>query len=131
MFHVRNRNECFLFNYLHVLLLSEVGLPLEYHLPHLRLLHHLAKHVGVVADHGLEMRLMVLVLEMIFADRLQHSHRMGLVPLLQRVEVLHTHTSNIISLFLILSECQPIWPSAKGVLLASPGPTTWQPLPSS
>ena len=90
MFHGRNQNECFLLNYLHVLRLCEVSLPLEYHLPNLRLLHHLAKHVGVVADDALEMRLVVQVLETIFADRFLHSRRMLLSPLLARGEVLHT-----------------------------------------
>ena len=91
MCHVRNHNECFLLNYLHVLLLGEVVLPLQYQLPDSRLLHHLAKHVDVVADDGLEMCLVVHVLETLFADRLLHSRRPLLVlPLLQLVVQLHT-----------------------------------------
>ena len=64
MFHGRNKNECFLLTYPQVLLLGEVGLPLQHDvLPDSLLIDRLAKHVAVVLDDALDARLVVQVPE--------------------------------------------------------------------
>jgi hypothetical protein len=64
MFHGSKQNKCFLLNYHQVLLLGEVGLPLEDDLlPDSFLFYHLAKKVAVVADDALDACIVVHVPE--------------------------------------------------------------------
>jgi hypothetical protein len=64
MFHGSKQNECLLLNYRQVLLLGEVGLPLEDDLlPDSFLLDHLTKIVAVVVDDALDARIVVHVPE--------------------------------------------------------------------
>jgi hypothetical protein len=59
--------------YPNVDLRGEVGFGPEDHRPGFRLRQRLAKHLGVVGDEDLEVRLVVHVLESLHADLVLHS----------------------------------------------------------
>ena len=77
--------------YLHVLLPGDVSVGQHDHLCGLFLRHLLAKHLMVVGDDALDVRLGVHVLQSLSADLVLDFRRLDLFPLLAHEPLLHTN----------------------------------------
>ena len=77
--------------YLHVLLPGDVSVGQHDHLPGLFLRHLLAKHLVVVGDDALDVRLEVHVLQPLFADLVLDFHRLDFFLLLTHEPLLNTN----------------------------------------